>query len=92
MKSDASCQLFFFPPIHLIQNLIISEYQICTATVRTGTIFGNTKQNNTKTMQLWIISLARASVLQGCFLLEIYSLTILLQFLIPKITKGEHFL
>ena len=41
----------------------------------------------TKTMQLWIISLAWASVLKGCFLLEIYSLTILLQFLIPKINN-----
>ena len=33
----------------------------------------------TKTMQLWIISLAQASVIEGCFYLEIYSLTILLQ-------------
>ena len=41
----------------------------------------------TKTMQLWIISLAWASVLEGCFYLEIYSLTILLQYLIPKINN-----
>ena len=37
----------------------------------------------TKTMQLWIISLAWASVLKG----YLYSLTILVQFLIPKINK-----
>ena len=41
----------------------------------------------TKTMQLWIISLAQASVIEGCFYLEIYSLTILLQYLIPKINN-----
>ena len=43
--------------------------------------------NNTKAMGLWIISLTWASVLKGCFSLEIYSLTIPLQFLIPKINK-----
>ena len=41
----------------------------------------------TKTAQLWIISLAWANVLEGCFYLEIYSLTILLKFLFPKINN-----
>ena len=46
----------------------------------------------TKTMQLWVISLAWASVLKGCFLLEIYSLTILFQFLILKINSCKRVL
>ena len=48
-------------------------------------IFRKNNKNNTKTKRLWIISLAWASVIEGCFYLEIYSLTILLQRLIPKI-------
>ena len=49
--------------------------------------FRKNNKNDTKTKRLWIISLAWASVLEGCFYLEIYSLTILLQFLIPKINN-----
>ena len=49
--------------------------------------FRKNNKNSTKTKWHWIISLALASVLEGCFYLEIYSLTILLQFLIPKINN-----
>ena len=49
--------------------------------------FRKNNKNSTKTKRLWIISLALASVHEGCFYLEIYSLTILLQFLIPKINN-----
>ena len=49
--------------------------------------FCKNNKNSTKTKRFWIISLAWASVFEGCFYLEINSLTILLQFLIPKINN-----
>ena len=56
-------------------------------TYRDDKNFRKNNKNSTKTKRLFIISLALASVLEGCFYLEIYSLTILLQFPIPKITN-----
>ena len=40
-----------------------------------------TKKTKIKTIRLWLISLAWASVVKPCFLVEIYSLTIQLQIL-----------